>query len=127
VKQEQGALSVARIKAQTANTQADSEAYRVIAAAKADAEKTRIEAEAQAEATRLAAKAEADAIRSKADADSQVMDAFAREMQLRRVEVAKVRAYGSKAVFVPSDGPGAQMGNAMAVGLAAGLGADARR
>ncbi|EKM75069.1 hypothetical protein AGABI1DRAFT_116571 [Agaricus bisporus var. burnettii JB137-S8] len=127
VKQEQGALSVARIKVQASNTQADSEAYRVIAAAKAEAERTRIAAEAQAEATRLAANAEADAIMTKAQADSQVVDLFAREMQLRRVEVAKVKAYGSKTIFVPSDGPGAQMGNAMAVGLAAGMGADSRR
>lgn len=127
MKQEQGALSVARIKVQASNTQADSEAYRVIAAAKAEAERTRIAAEAQAEATRLAANAEADAIMTKAQADSQVVDMFAREMQLRRVEVAKVKAYGSKTIFVPSDGPGAQMGNAMAVGLAAGMGADSRR
>lgn len=127
VKQEEGALSVTRIKAQAANTQADAEAYSVIAAAKAQAERTRIEAEAQAEATRLAAKAEADAILIKAQADGQVSDQFAREMELRRVEVAKVKAYGSRTIFVPSDGPGAQMGNALAVGMAAGLGADARR
>ncbi|KAF9442914.1 hypothetical protein P691DRAFT_809751 [Macrolepiota fuliginosa MF-IS2] len=126
VKQEEGALSVTRIKAQAANTQADAEAYRVIAAAKAQAERTRIEAEAQAEATRLAAKAEADAILIKAHADGQVLDQFAREMEMRRIEVAKVRAYGSKTIFVPAEGVGAQMGNALAVGMAAGMGNDAR-
>ncbi|KAF8831534.1 hypothetical protein HHX47_DHR1000755 [Lentinula edodes] len=105
VKQEEGALSVARIKAQARNTQADSEAYSVVAAAKAQAQRTRIEAEAQAEATRLAAQADAEAIRIKAAADAQVSDQFAREMELRRMEVTKVRAYGAKTVFVPSDGP----------------------
>ncbi|KAJ3908411.1 hypothetical protein F5879DRAFT_937483 [Lentinula edodes] len=126
VKQEEGALSVARIKAQARNTQADSEAYSVVAAAKAQAQRTRIEAEAQAEATRLAAQADAEAIRIKAAADAQVSDQFAREMELRRMEVTKVRAYGAKTVFVPSDGPGAQMGSAMAMGMAAGMGADRR-
>ncbi|KAJ4488234.1 hypothetical protein J3R30DRAFT_3667623 [Lentinula aciculospora] len=126
VKQEEGALSVARIKAKARNTQADSEAYSVVAAAKAQAQRTRIEAEAQAEATRLAAEADAEAIRIKATADAGVIDQFAREMELRRVEVAKVKAYGEKTVFVPSDGAGAQMGSAMALGMAAGMGADRR-
>jgi len=127
VKQEEGALAVARIKAQSRNTQADAEAYSVVAAAKAQAQRLKIEAEAQAEATRLAAEAEARAIRIKADADGQVVDQFAREMELRRMEVTRVRAYGSKTIFVPAEGPGAQMGNAMAIGMAAGMGADARR
>ncbi|PPQ64648.1 hypothetical protein CVT26_002738 [Gymnopilus dilepis] len=123
IKQEEGSLSVTRIKAQAANTQADADAYRVIAAAKAQAQKVRIEAEAQAEATRLAAEAEAAAIRTKAQADADVVDQFAREMELRRIEVARVQAFGSKTVFVPSDGAGAQMGSAMALGMAASLGA----
>ncbi|KAJ7715952.1 hypothetical protein DFH07DRAFT_862545 [Mycena maculata] len=127
VKQEEGALAVARIKAKSQNAIADSEAYSVVAAAKAQAEKTKIEAEAQAQATRMAAEADAEAIRIKAEADGKVVDQFAREMELRRMEVTRVRAYGSKTVFVPSDGPGAQMGQAMAVGMAAGMGADARR
>ncbi|KAF5387063.1 hypothetical protein D9615_001790 [Tricholomella constricta] len=127
VKQEEGALAVSRIKAQSANTQADAEAYKIVAAAKAQAQRTKIEAEAQAEATRLAAEAEAEAIRIKAVADAQVVDQFAREMELRRMEVSRVKAYGSKTVFVPTEGPGAQMGNAMAIGMAAGMGADARR
>ncbi|RDB24167.1 hypothetical protein Hypma_008846 [Hypsizygus marmoreus] len=127
VKQEEGALAVARIKAQAANTQADAQAYSIVAAAKAQAQRTRIEAEAQAEATRLAAEADAQAIQTKANADAKVVDQFAREMELRRMEVTKVRAYGAKTIFVPADGPGAQMGNAMAIGMAAGLGADARR
>ncbi|KAF8061467.1 hypothetical protein FPV67DRAFT_1673110 [Lyophyllum atratum] len=127
VKQEEGALAVSRIKAQSANTQADAEAYKIVAAAKAQAQRTKIEAEAQAEATRLAAEAEAEAVRIKAQADAQVVDQFAREMELRRMEVSRVRAYGAKTVFVPAEGPGAQMGNAMAIGMAAGMGADARR
>lgn len=125
VKQEEGALSVTRIKAQAANTQADADAYRVIAAAKAQGQKLRIEAEAQAEATRLAAEAEAGAIRIKAKADAEVIDHFAREMELRRIEVSKIQAYGSKAVFVPSESVGSQMGNAMALGMAASMGSQA--
>lgn len=127
VKQEEGALAVARIKAQALNTKADAEAYSIVAAAKAQAQRTRIEAEAQAEATRLAAEAEAGAVRIKAQADVQVVDQFAREMEFRRMEVTRVKAYGSKTIFVPVDGPGAQMGNAMAMGMAAGMGADSRR
>ena len=46
---------------------------------------------------------------------------------MRRMEVQRVRAYGSKAVFVPTEGFGTQIGNAMAVGLGAGIGADARK
>ncbi|KAG6829664.1 hypothetical protein H0H92_003907 [Tricholoma furcatifolium] len=127
VKQEEGALSVAKIKAQSANAQADAEAYKIVTAAKAQAQRTKIEAEAQAEATRLAAQAEAEAVRIKARADAEILDQFAREMQFRRTEIRKVQAYGSRTVFVPADGPGAQMGNSMAVGMAAALGADARR
>lgn len=127
VKQEEGALSVARIKAQTANTQADADAYRIIAAAKAQAQKLRIEAEAQAQVTRLAAEADAEAIRIKAKADAGVVDQFAREMELRRVEVSRVQAYGNKAIFVPAEGPGAQLGNAMALGMAASMGAQATK
>jgi regulator of protease activity HflC (stomatin/prohibitin superfamily) len=126
VKHEEGALAVAGIKAQARNTQADADAYSIIAAAKAQAQRLKIEAEAQAEATQLAAQAEAQAIRIKADADRQVTDQFAREMELRRMEVTRVRAYGSKTIFVPAEGLGAQMGNAMAMGMATGMGADAR-
>jgi regulator of protease activity HflC (stomatin/prohibitin superfamily) len=127
VKQEEGALSVTRIKAQAANTQADAEAYRVIASAKAQAQKLKIEAEAEAEATRMAAEAEASAIRIKAQANAEVNDQFAREMELRRMEVNRIKAFGSKTVFVPSDSTGAQMGNAMAMGMAASLGAQASK
>ncbi|KAF6764910.1 hypothetical protein DFP72DRAFT_799328 [Ephemerocybe angulata] len=124
VKQEEGALAVTQIKAQAANTQADAEAYRVIAAAKAQAQRIKIEAEAQAEATRMQAEAEAEAVRIKAKADELVVDGFAREMELRRLEVARVRAYGSKTVFVPTESTGAQMGNALALGMAATMGAE---
>lgn len=123
VKQEEGALAVAQIKAKTFNTTAEAEAFSVVTAARAQAEKLKIEAEAQAEATRMAADAEAQAVRIKAQADAEVVDQFAREMELRRVEVSRVRAYGSKTVFVPTEGPGAQMGWTMANGMAAGMGA----
>ena len=123
IKQEEGALSVARIKAQAANTQADADAYRIIAAAKATAERTKIEAQATAEAIKLQAEAEAEATRIKATIDAQVHDTFAREMELRRVEVQRIQAYGSKTVFVPQSDPG--VGSAMALGMAASLGAKA--
>ncbi|KAF5376569.1 hypothetical protein D9757_008279 [Collybiopsis confluens] len=147
VKQEEGALSVARIKAQSRNTQADSEAYSVVAAAKAAAQRTRIEAEAAAGgehsvripttlidpfapsnniATRIAAEAEAEAVRIKARADSEVVDQFAREMELRRIEVSKIRAYGSKTVFVP-EGTGGQIGQAMMLGMGMNAGADTQK
>ena len=146
MKQEEGALSVARIKAKARNvcvqgfllwnddsdttrpkTQADSEAYSIIAAAKAQAERTKIEALAQAEAIRLTAEAEAEAIRIKAAADTAVVDQFAREMGVRRVEVSRIQAFGNRTVFAPSDGPGNQLGSAMAMGMAAAMGSDARK
>ncbi|TEB36097.1 hypothetical protein FA13DRAFT_1658933 [Coprinellus micaceus] len=123
VKQEEGALAVTQIKAQQANTQADAEAYRVIAAAKAQAQRIKIEAEAQAQATRMQAEAEAEAIQTKAKADALVVDQFAREMEFRRLEVARIKAYGSKTVFVPTDSAGSQMGSALALGMAASMGA----
>ncbi|KIP05908.1 hypothetical protein PHLGIDRAFT_128574 [Phlebiopsis gigantea 11061_1 CR5-6] len=127
IKQEEGALAVARVKAESRNTQADAEAYSVVAAAKAQAQRLQIEAEAQAKATRLAAEAEAEAVRVKAEADTKVLDQFAREMELRRIDVARVKAFGARTVFVPTDGMGAQMGGAMATGMAAAMGADSRR
>jgi uncharacterized membrane protein YqiK len=123
IKIEEGVLSVARIKAQVENSKADAEAYQIVAAAKAQAQRLRIEAEAHAEATRLNADAEAGAIRIRAEADAAITDLFAREMQMRRIEVTKVQAYGSKTVFAPLEGAGSQLGNSMAAGLAAGLGA----
>ncbi|THU99362.1 hypothetical protein K435DRAFT_719810 [Dendrothele bispora CBS 962.96] len=116
VKQEEGAFAVAKIKAQAANTTADAEAYKVIAAAKA-----------RAEAQIIEANAEAEAIRIKSAADAHVSDQYAREMGLRRIEVDKVRAYGPKTIFVPTETAGAQMGQAMAMGMAAGIGSEARR
>jgi hypothetical protein len=82
-------------------TQADAEAYTVVANAKARAQALQIAAEAEAEATRMAARAEADAIRLRTEADVSVQDTFAREMQYRRMDVSKVSAYGSKTIFVP--------------------------
>jgi regulator of protease activity HflC (stomatin/prohibitin superfamily) len=127
VKQEEGALSVARIKAQARNTAADAEAYSVVAAARAAAEALQLRAQAEASATRLAAEADADATRIKALADASVIDAFAREMELRRVDVSRVKAYGNRTVFVPTVEMGQQASNAMALGLAAGMGSDARK
>jgi len=125
VKQEEGVLSVARIKAQSRNAEADAEAYSIIAAARAVAERTRIEAEAHAHATRLGAEAEAEAIRVKARADADVVDAFAQEMGRRRQEIARVAAFGNKAVFVPTEAMGVTA-PALA-GMAAGVGADLRK
>ncbi|KAM5543521.1 hypothetical protein V8D89_002772 [Ganoderma adspersum] len=127
IKQEEGTLAVARVKAQVQNTKADAEAYSVVRAAEAQAKRTQIEAEAQAKATRIAAEAEAEAIRVRAAADAAVEDQFAREMELRRTEVRRVSAFGDKTIFVPTDGLGSQLGGAMATGFAAGLGADGRK
>ncbi|KAI1785972.1 hypothetical protein LXA43DRAFT_1035642 [Ganoderma leucocontextum] len=127
IKQEEGTLAVARVKAQVQNTKADAEAYSVVRAAEAQAKRTQIEAEAQAKATRLAAEAEAEAVRVRAAADAAVIDQFAREMELRRTEVKRVSAFGDKTVFVPTDGLGSQLGGSMATGFAAGLGADGRK
>lgn len=70
----------------------------------------------------MAAEAEAEAVRIKANADAQVLDQFAREMELRRMEVARVQAFGQKTVFVPTEGLGGQMGDTMARSLALGMG-----
>lgn len=122
VKQEQGSLQVAQVQAQARKTNADAEAYAIVAQAKARAEALQIDAAARAEATRLAAKADADAIKLKATADAEVTDGFAREMELKRVEVERVAAYGNKAVFVPEGAAGGAVQNAMTMGYAAGLG-----
>lgn len=80
-----------------------------MAAAKVSAQRTKIEAEAQAEATSMHMAAEAEApeaqeVRIKAHADAQVIDRSAREMEMRWLEVARIGAYRSKTVFVPSEG-----------------------
>jgi len=61
---------------------------------------------------------------SRLAADSDVVDQFAREMGMRRVDVSRIQAFGNKTAFVPSDGSGSQMGTAMAVGMAAAMGSD---
>ncbi|KAJ7632403.1 hypothetical protein FB45DRAFT_1146284 [Roridomyces roridus] len=125
VKQEEGALAVAKIKAKSQNQVADAEAYSVIAAARAQAEKTKIIAEADAEATRMAAAAEAEAVKTRSTIYQEfATDKFAQEMEMRRMEVSKVKAYGSKTVFVPSSEVGGQMSQAMSIGLAAGMGSE---
>jgi len=120
VKIQQGLLEVARVQALSSRTEADARAYAVVTKAKADGEALQISAEAEAAATRMAAQAEADAIRSRAQADQGVEDPFAREMSMRRVEVSKVEAYGSRAIFVPTDtgsGNGGGVGSALALGM----------
>src|SRR5712675_1880367 len=92
--------------------EADAEAYSIIAAARAVAERTRIEAEAHAHATRFAAEAD-------------VGNAFAQEMGRRRQEVARVAAFGNKAVFVPTEAMGVAAHSL--AGMAAGMGADLRK
>lgn len=83
-------------------TEADADAYQVVASAQAAAKSVQIAAEAQAEATRMAARAEADAIRIRGDADAAILDTFAREMQMRRIDVQRIAAYGDRTVFVPT-------------------------
>lgn len=122
VKIQQGLLEVARVQALSTRTEADARAYTIVAKAKADGEALRIAAEAQAAATRMAAQAEADAIRSRAEADQGVEDVFAREMSMRRVEVSKVKAFGSRAVFVPTEtGSGNASGLSSALALGMGM------
>ncbi|KAG8855049.1 hypothetical protein FRB96_007244 [Tulasnella sp. 330] len=129
VKKEQGALQVAQVQASVRKANADADAYAVVANAKARAEALQIDATARAEATRLSARAAADAIRLKSSADGEVTDVFAREMEMRRIEVERVAAYGDKAVFVPTTAEGANGGiqNAMTMGYAAGLGNEMRK
>ncbi|KIJ54086.1 hypothetical protein M422DRAFT_25046 [Sphaerobolus stellatus SS14] len=122
IKQEQGTLEVARVKAKTKNTQADADAYSSVTAARAAAEALKISTDAQAAAVRVIAQAEADAVRLRAQADADVSDHFAQEMQLRRIDVEKVKSYGNKAIFVPAE-TGARMGEAVALGMAATMGA----
>ncbi len=129
VKKEQGTLDVAQVQASSRKTQADAEAYAIVANAKAVAQALQIDAEARAEATRMAAKADADAIQLKATADQGVTDDFARQMEMRRVEVQRVAAYGNKAIFVPMSGSegnsgGSGISGALASGLAQGMGFD---
>lgn len=103
-------------------TQADADAYSRVAAARAAAQALQIETQAQAEATRLSAKAEADAVKLRALADAEVKDGFAQEMELRRIEVERVKGYGDKTIFVPTADAGSRAGDAMAYGMAAGIG-----
>lgn len=49
-------------------------------------------------------------------------------MEMRRVEIQRIAAYGNKTVFVPTghgegSGLAEQAGNALAVGFASGMGA----
>lgn len=87
----------------------------------------RIEAEAKATATRLAAEADAEATRTKARVDAEVTDMFAREMEMRRMEVARVRAFGNKVIFVPTDAAAPGVTGPMVAGMAAGIGSDVVR
>jgi hypothetical protein len=103
-------------------TQADADAYNMVTAARAAAQALQIQAEAQAEATRLTAKAEADAVKMKAAADGDVKDRFAQEMELRRIDVERVKSYGNKTIFVPTAEAGNKAGDALAYGMAAGIG-----
>ncbi|KAG8738674.1 hypothetical protein FRC12_016660 [Ceratobasidium sp. 428] len=128
VKQEQGALLVAQVKAQARKTEAEALAYATITAAKAEAEALTIAAEARAAATKLQAQAEAEAVSARATADSKVDDSFAQEMEVRRVDVERVRAFGSRAVFVPCEtggvSGGGPVGSALMTGMAMRLGHD---
>jgi len=59
----------------------------------------------------------------RAQADADVRDKFAQEMQLRRIDVEKVRGYGNRTIFVPAGESGGRVGDAMALSMAAALGA----
>ncbi|EUC57798.1 band 7 domain protein [Rhizoctonia solani AG-3 Rhs1AP] len=125
VKQEQGALQVAQVRAEARKTEAEALAYATTTAAKAQAEAVIIAAEAQAAAIKLQAQAEADAVAARSNADSRVDDAFAREMEVRRVDVERVKAFGPRAVFVPCETGGVSgnsMSNALVTGMAMRLG-----
>ncbi|GAA5942702.1 hypothetical protein JCM10213_005947 [Rhodosporidiobolus nylandii] len=110
VKAQEGALSVAEVAAKQRKTDADAQAYATIAAARA-----------AAEAIEIAARARANAVRIEAEADANVRDEQARRMQMARIDVNRISAYGNKTVFVDSalsNGVGANVmgGYAMAVG-----------
>ena len=65
----------------------------------------------------------------RATADGEVRDVFAQGMQMRRVEVERVRAFGNRTVFVPAAtgaGTGAfekQISDSIAAGYGAATGA----
>ena len=46
---------------------------------------------------------------------------------MRRVEVERVRAFGSRAVLVPTDGMAAGVSGLMLAGMAAGIGAELKK
>ncbi|KZO95180.1 band 7 domain-containing protein [Calocera viscosa TUFC12733] len=128
VKKEEGQLQVAQVQARQRQAVADSDAYTVVSKARADAQASAIAAEAKAQSIRIQAAAEADAIKMKARAVAEIEDAFAREVELKRLEIQRVAAFGNKAVFVPASEPGmaSGMSNAMTLGMAAGMGRDVR-
>ncbi|KAL8279263.1 hypothetical protein RQP46_008300 [Phenoliferia psychrophenolica] len=103
VKKEEGSLQVAQVQARQRKTDADAGAYALVAQAKAQAEGVKIAAQAEAEAIRITAKADAEAIALRGDADSLVKDGHARAIQVARIEVQRVSAFGDKTVFVPTE------------------------
>jgi hypothetical protein len=50
------------------------------------------------------------------------VNAFAQEMSRRRQEIARVRAFGNKAVFVPTESMG--VASTVLAGMAASVGVD---
>ncbi|EJU05751.1 band 7 domain-containing protein [Dacryopinax primogenitus] len=127
VKKEEGQLQVAQVQSKQRQAIADADAYTVVAKARADAQASAIAADARANAIRIQAAAEADAIKIKAQAVAEIRDEFAKEVELRRLEIQRVAAYGNRTVFVPASDPGManNMTNALSVGMAAGMGRDA--
>lgn len=61
----------------------------------------------------------------RAAAEAQVADDYAKEMGRRRVEVARVAAFGERAVFVPMESMTQGFGGAVAAGMAASMGTQA--
>ncbi|BGP37975.1 hypothetical protein JCM10449v2_001902 [Rhodotorula kratochvilovae] len=89
VKAHEGAPRVAQVAAKQLETEADAKACSVNANAR----------RAQAEAVEIAAQARAHAVRLEAVADAEVKAEQTRRMQLARIDVDRVAAYGNKAVL----------------------------
>ncbi|KAH9008206.1 hypothetical protein EDB84DRAFT_1447088 [Lactarius hengduanensis] len=101
VKQEEGVLSVARIKAQA---RTDADAYSTVA-----------------ERTRRSSQWRRWRFSIKARADAEVADEFAQETSRRRQEIQRIAAFGHKAVFVPTE-----VMDVVLAGMVAGVGVDLR-
>ncbi|KAH9069876.1 hypothetical protein EDB83DRAFT_2518224 [Lactarius deliciosus] len=108
VKQEEGVLSVARIKAQACTVR--------------QGRRRRILDRRGAHATEFAV--EAVAIRIKARVDAEVADEVVQETSRHRQEIQHIAAFGHKAVFVPTEVM--DVASQVLAGMVAGVGVDSR-